>query len=82
MLMLKSLTGMEILVIAIIALIVVVIAAGAITGGIDLSGTGDTSTQCIGGYLFTKPVSYDFKHPVTPVQVLDEQGHGIKCGNR
>ena len=38
-----------------------------------------TNTQCIGGYLFTNPVQYDYKYPVTPVQVMDERGRGIPC---
>jgi len=37
------------------------------------------NTQCIGGYLFTNPIQYDYKHPVTPVQVMDERGRGIPC---
>ena len=32
------------------------------------------NTQCIGGYLFTNP-----GYQLTPVQVMDEHGKGIRC---
>jgi len=59
----KGFTIIELLIVIAIIGIIAAVGAAAING---------PQTQCIGGYMFTKNVR-------TPVQVMDDKGHGIPC---
>ena len=51
-----------------IELLVVLAIIGAILAAFLI---GRDDTRCIGGYVFTNKSK--------PVQIMDEQGHGIRC---
>lgn len=46
--------------------------------GLVVTGVMSPDTRCIGGYLFSNPAV----HYQSSQQILDEQGHGIPCGER
>lgn len=58
-----------------IELMIVIAIIGIIAAVVAPLVVGRDRTQCIGGYTFTSSIR-------TPVQVMDDQGHGIPCADR
>lgn len=63
---------------SLIEVIIVVVIVGIIITLIIVSSIIHKDTQCIGGYLFTNPISTKYS-PGNAVQILDSRGKGIEC---